>query len=486
MTPGVGYGDTEERRLERHVGCIAGFLQLFDRHNVLAWRRHATCSTTGSTSPSERSEASSASSLKESHPQPSSPESRDEAESPPRRSLPLPLPVFEAKEGARITWRVRDAPRLSLDSRAVVDGKGKLHPREIWTAVSVPPADQSDATEQLRSPSVVARLIGVDALPSAGGVSVAERVPAELRRSVSESRVRRDPSYYVDAGSFHMPPPPKSVPFSIKELSETVNVGQFSDAKKLEPTPRTNSLPPLHRKSFFDSEDLFPEPKQLGHYGDIENRLRMRGIDEPAKDLETLKQILDALQLKGLLRSKPSDHGATGRRNRIYDNQGPIPGGAPIVIMKPTSKPPRRPSSEPQRFRSGVARRSAPPVRRERVASVDHSIRRGNERSNRAPRSPESPISPVHRRASNAAARSPLSLRGMPMPNVGSPKSNPKRAGPDPLPVRSPRTRRPTANASPMERVLHPLAEDDASTTVSESSIGAFSRLDFEVVNPAN
>ncbi|CAL9112961.1 unnamed protein product, partial [Musa textilis] len=42
-----------------------------------------------------------------------------------------------------------------------------------------------------------------------------------------------------------------------------------------------------------------------------------------------------------------------------------------------------------------------------------------------------------------------------------------------------PRRRRPTANASPMERV-HPLAEDDASTTVSERSISASSRLDFE------
>ena len=59
------------------------------------------------------------------------------------------------------------------------------------------------------------------------------------------------------------------------------------------------------KKSFFDSVDFFPEPKDtVSIYGEIEKRLKMRGIDEPSKDLETLKHILEALQLKGLLRSK--------------------------------------------------------------------------------------------------------------------------------------------------------------------------------------
>ncbi|KAK6158918.1 hypothetical protein DH2020_006232 [Rehmannia glutinosa] len=88
---------------------------------------------------------------------------------------------------------------------------------------------------------------------------------------------------------------------------------------------------PQHRKSFFDSGDFFPEPKQsVSIYGEIENRLKMRGIDEPSKDLETLKQILEALQLKGLLHSKkPSEQNPISHRNFVYDE-------SPIVVMKPS------------------------------------------------------------------------------------------------------------------------------------------------------
>ncbi|CAL9149327.1 unnamed protein product [Musa hybrid cultivar] len=502
MTPGVGNGVAQEQRLERQIdrqmGCMAGFLQIFDRHHVLPGRRHystrrlATCSTAGSTSPSERSEASSSSFLKESHPPPSSPEACSEnraaAETPGQRTLPLPFPVFEAKDGARTTWRLREGPRLSLDSRAVVDAKGKLRPREIRTAVPVPSGDQSDASEaadeQRRSPSVVVRLMGLDALPSVGGVCRTELDLAELRRSASESRVRRDPSYYgfMDAGSFHKRPPLpcEAAPITTKEFFKTVNLAQFrlNETKKLEPTPRTNSLPPLHRKSFFDAEDFFPEPKQSGTlYIEIEKRLRMRGIDEPARDLDTLKQILEALHLRGLLHSKPRDSRATGHRTLIYDYQSQIPSDAPIVIMKPASKPPQRPWSEPLPPRPGSCRQSAPPVRRERGA-VDRSIKGGNERRNRALRSPESPSSPVQRRHLNAVAQKSAQPQRR-MSTVSSPRSSPKRTGPDPLAVRSPRSRRPTADASPRERVCPP-AEDDATTIISGSSICASPQLDFE------
>ncbi|RRT70148.1 hypothetical protein B296_00018967 [Ensete ventricosum] len=505
MTPGVSNGVAQEQRLERQIerqmGCMAGFLQLFDRHHVLPGRRHystrrlATCSIAGSTSPSERSEASSSSFLKESHPPPSSPEAcpenRAAAETRGQRTLPLPFPVFETKDGARTTWRFREGPRLSLDSRAVVDAKGKLRPREIRTSVPVPSGDQSDASEaadeQRRSPSVVARLMGLDALPSVGGVCRIELDLAELRRSASESRVRRDPSYYgfMDAGSFHKRPPSpcEAAPISTKEFFKTVNLAQFrlNETKKLEPTPRTNSLQPLHRKSFFDAEDFFPEPKQSGTlYVEIEKRLRMRGIDEPAKDLDTLKQILEALHLRGLLHSKPHDSSATGHRNLIYDYQSQIPSDAPIVIMKPASKPPQRPWSEPLPPRPGAGRQGAPPVRRER-GTVDRSIKGGNERRNRSPRSPESPSSPVQRRHLNAVAQKSAQPQRR-MSTVSSPWSSPKRTGPDPLAVRSPRSRKPTADASPMERVCPP-AEADATTIISESSISASPQLDFELLH---
>ncbi|CAL9174386.1 unnamed protein product [Musa hybrid cultivar] len=506
MTPGVvGHGGIlEEPRLERQMGCMAGFLHLFDRHQILAGRRRystrslPTSSAAGSRSPSESSVASSASLFMESHlpsrplePRPSSPERSSVSETPARRSLPLPLPIFEVADGARTTWRIRDSPRLSLDSRAVVDARGKLRPREIRTAVPVTPGGQSDASdageEQRRSPSVVVRLMGLNSLPSSGSAGGAELDGAELRRSASESRVRRDPSSYgfADAGSFHKPSPQaEATPISAEEFFKTVNPARFrlNDAKKAKPAARSTLLQPLQRKIFFDAEDFFPEPKRSAAlYCEIEKRLRMRGIDEPAKDLETLKQILEAVQLKGLLHSNLSDHHVIDRRNLTYDHEGRIHRDSPIVVMKPTSRSPRRPSSEPPPPRSGAACKSAGPVRRERAA-VERTIKEGKERKYRAPISPESPSSAVHRRPLNAAAQKSAQPQRR-VSTVGSPKSSPKRVGSDPLAVRSPRSRRPTS-ASPAEEKVHAPAEDDSSTSLSESSISASSQLDLEVQQP--
>ena len=57
----------------------------------------------------------------------------------------------------------------------------------------------------------------------------------------------------------------------------------------------------------------------------------MRGIEEPSKDLETLKHILEALQLKGLLHSKNAKN-EMSHQNFIYDRNNK----SSIVVMKPT------------------------------------------------------------------------------------------------------------------------------------------------------
>ena len=49
----------------------------------------------------------------------------------------------------------------------------------------------------------------------------------------------------------------------------------------------------------------------------------MRGIEEPSKDLETLKHILKALQLKGLLHSKNAKN-QMSHQNFIYDQNGKV------------------------------------------------------------------------------------------------------------------------------------------------------------------
>lgn len=120
----------------------------------------------------------------------------------PARSAPSParevqseakvvvLPVLELKEGTRSSWKFsREAPRLSLDSRAVVDAKGALHPRQIPpTTNTAAAAENDDGDKQRRSTSVIARLMGLEPLPD----SDPQPVTAKLQRSASESRVSRD------------------------------------------------------------------------------------------------------------------------------------------------------------------------------------------------------------------------------------------------------------------------------------------------------
>ena len=78
----------------------------------------------------------------------------------------------------------------------------------------------------------------------------------------------------------------------------------------------------------------------------------MWGIEEPSKDLETLKHILEAQQLKGLLHSKNAKN-QMGHQNFVYDRNG----DSPIVIMKPARSPASNISrggneSPPSSFRS--------------------------------------------------------------------------------------------------------------------------------------
>ena len=296
---------------------------------------------------------------------------------------PLAVSTFEFKEAVKSPWKFsREAPRLSLDSRAVVDAKGELHPRQIrinTAAVAVGDGDE-ERENQRRSPSVIARLMGLEPLPSSThSVSEAEIKKVELRRSASESR-SRDYRFF-DAPSFFSPKTEisgsgerKSDQFgNIQKPNCNTNAVSLSSVShsKAKNQNQNNNQSSNHRrvmverKSYYDTADFFPPEKyhhqlhQQQHqtvtiYGEIEKRLRMRGIDEPSKDLETLKNILEALQLKGLLHSS-----TTGKphRNLVGDLRYGESFESPIVLMKPAGTPPaiRRniePSVSPRRARS--------------------------------------------------------------------------------------------------------------------------------------
>jgi hypothetical protein len=413
-------------------------------------------------------------------PAPSSPDMTPPAA--PRPSLQLPpLDVMDGGGGGVGTapsWRL---PRLSLDSRAVVDARGKLRPREIRTSPAPGAAPPSpSAGDERRSPSVVARLMGLDALPhgqaaaaaAAGdGAHSGAASPAALRRSASE-RVPRDPSHFrfVDPAFFERPASP--LPPLIQRPSPSPGSAAAAAAATAVEVAMMRRAPPdpacpraFQRRSRFDAHEVFPDPSkradpagpgahsEIALYGEIERRLRKRGIAEPARDLETLKQILEALQLKGLLH---------------HQTPTPQPGRTapppPIVVMRPSSRAP--PQVQPP------ARLT--PARRLRV-DVDRA---------RRTRSPDPSPSPARSPASPARRGSHSPQRRV------SPAQSPKQQQPPPF-------RRPSGfdSAGARARIVRRAAQnaaalspdDEASTTFSDggssSSLSNSSRWDLEPVS---
>ncbi|CAD5172705.1 unnamed protein product [Musa acuminata subsp. malaccensis] len=454
MASGAGRGLVDRKHFERQMGCMAGFLNLFDRHQILARKRLPPAPAAGSALPKERSRASAAAFAKERRPSPSL-ERHSPAEIP---SIPYPRPVFEVTDEARSSWKLREAPPLSLNSRAMADAKGKLRRREIRTASpTASPSNHSDSSaaadeseKQRRGPSVVARLMGLEALPDPASAFEDESDRLVLRRSASESRVPRDPSYYqfLDVGSF-----PKAPPVETSHLGDI----RLSDAKKSKSPARNLLLPPLQRKRFFDAEDFFPVTKRWVLLpSELEKRSLMRGMDEAARDLETLKQILEALQLKGLLHSKPPDYRINGGRDHIDDHLTDI---SPIVVIEPAPTPPQRPLSEP---RPPLLRRPGNGRRNAAAETAAQPVPR-NRTVDRIPTGSKS--SSARQRISNSIESGKSRSPSQRISTVDPRKTPPNRLGPSPLAGRPPPNLRPKQEVVSKPRIRSPVPEDVSATT---------------------
>ncbi|KAL1547183.1 protein LONGIFOLIA 1-like [Salvia divinorum] len=388
-----------KKNMEKQMGCMTGFLQIFDRHQILSAKRHYSAANRlppllafDSASESEKSA-------------PASPAMSSDFGKP---SLTSPSPDFQMKEGtaAKCSWKFgKEAPRLSLDSRATTDAKGGLHPMEIRAG----DGDESDETLHHRSPSVIARLMGLEPL-------LEPETTPELRRSASASRVSRD--------LFHSRFISERSDFSSDKVSETAaddDSLRFSDpinyllknAAKIDTPKGFNRGGGFQRKSFVDSGDFFPEPKQaVSIYGEAGNRLKLRGIEEPSKDLETLKQILEALQLKGLLHSrKHSEQHQIPQRTFVFDD-------SPIVVMKPSRSPNHNGSGGRKSY--GLAAENPP--------SMSPRRDRNPPQTGRNPTTNRTEGIAFGRRSSSAPKPKPLSVEthNRRLSPVHSPKVNPR------------------------------------------------------------
>ncbi|KAK1357070.1 Protein LONGIFOLIA like [Heracleum sosnowskyi] len=497
MTTGVAHEQNMQKKIEKQMGCMSGFLQIFDRHQMLSGKRLHTKRLPAPVQGDDvllepekfnKSPGHSKNKKVKSPPvtrsmtlpipdlykktsiEPSSPamDSSLPAEMPPKS--PLPLPLFDVNEGGRNSWKF--SPRLSLDSRATFDvAKGNLYRKQTNSSnLSANHCDKSDrgTDGSRRSTSVIAKLMGIETLPDSKSEPVAKQ--AELRRSASESRVSRD---------IFQPRMVENDDDDIVKVKQqnhviTSNVIRENYVDQLRRGGSNRGVKsPQQRKSFFNSGDIFPEPtKNVSIYGEIERRLKMRGIDEPSKDLETLKQILEAMQLKGLLHSNPRPR--VRNTNIVYDRNfsHSSESQSPIVLMKPLN---RRVSDElPSNIGSNSGNRVSSISPRRQRQSIDR-----NANSPVRARNSSSPTrTEANARSSNSRSNSPVKTKQLTIETQrrGNESKDSQRVSPKISPRRNVADQAVTNRSQIIRRPI----EDEFSSSVSESSVITPSQTDTE------
>ncbi|KAH6781678.1 hypothetical protein C2S51_006971 [Perilla frutescens var. frutescens] len=223
---------------------------------------------------------------------------------------------FESRDGSNSSLKLKDLPRLSLDSRESsmhslgADSKSNFLSKSMQKDNGVVEGKGQNQKlapgNQARPPGVVAKLMGLDTLPDS--VSSSDSNMGSNRSYLDESFVNISSSFEKtdkikpvqlaspSKNSWKEPSSPRwrNSDSSIKPMARLPiepapwkqNDGTRSSQKPASRTARAPSKGPI----------MFPSV-----YSEIEKRLGDLEFTQSGKDLRALKQILEAMQAKGLL-----------------------------------------------------------------------------------------------------------------------------------------------------------------------------------------
>ncbi|KAL2935425.1 Protein LONGIFOLIA 2 [Bienertia sinuspersici] len=228
------------------------------------------------------------------------------------KEIPRDAPRF-SYDGREMNRKIKDLPRLSLDSRessargSTIDSKlCSNSTNERGASVLQTPTNQS------RPSSVVAKLMGLDLLPDAKLSNVSHMEPMKMFRE--ESGPTLTPLRVPDAcRPVRLPKSPRST----RKESTTSPRWKNTDMKPvssskfpIEPAPWKHmdggrGSPKQAPKQMKSSPSTFSTSPSV--YGEIEKRLKDIEFKQSGKDLRALKQILEAMQAKGLLEATTDD-----------------------------------------------------------------------------------------------------------------------------------------------------------------------------------
>uniref|UniRef100_A0A7N0V167 DUF4378 domain-containing protein n=2 Tax=Kalanchoe fedtschenkoi TaxID=63787 RepID=A0A7N0V167_KALFE len=307
---------------------------------------------------------------------------------------------FDSRETLSAS-KLRDLPRLSLDGRECVTRQGDCDSlsssrlkaslmRSCSTNEKVQNLREASGTQQRRPPSVVAKLMGLTALPDATPASRQDTGLIKTQNAQDEFEASSLGKLISDS----KPPSPKKEPDSPRWI--TSDMKPISSSRiPVEQAPWKNQdrgvglLKQSSRRIRSPTRQSNPFPSV---YSEIEKRFKDIEFNQSGKDLRALKQILESIHAKGLMeygKQEQASNVATGKQEStvIKANQRPAQGAhlvevipkhdnssssrpleSPIVIMKPISRSPRSETSKSM-YRDHAASSN------EKSKSAQHSLR---------------------------------------------------------------------------------------------------------------
>ncbi|XP_010258024.1 PREDICTED: protein LONGIFOLIA 2-like [Nelumbo nucifera] len=236
----------------------------------------------------------------------------------------IPNPSFESRDVFKSTTKLRDLPRLSLDSRegSMRSSNSATKSNSILKDLQKGGDNSNDkitnSHKELgtykRPPSVVAKLMGLEALPNSIPGSEQQMTSIKTYSGEDLDSFSRSSKTADESKPNRLSGSPRS---SIKDPTsprlknhDSVKKSVSNSRLPIEPAPwRQPDGGRRLQNSAFKNWDAHARPPNSSPsvYGEIEKRLKELEFKQSNKDLRALKQILEAMQAKVFQENKKED-----------------------------------------------------------------------------------------------------------------------------------------------------------------------------------
>ncbi|KAF8399608.1 hypothetical protein HHK36_015477 [Tetracentron sinense] len=286
-------------------------------------------------------------------------------------------PSFESQDTFKSTTKLKELPRLSLDSRDGSTRGCNSSPKsnslfkdlqKVSNSSKTIPNLQQELGTPKRPPSVVAKLMGLEALPDSISATESQMgliktchgedcdTFSRLSKRTDESKQNRISGSPWNSHRDPISPQLKNPDPVMKPIS--------SSRFPIEPAPWRH---PYGGQGFQKLAFRNPEAparalsSSPSVYGEIEKRWKKLEFKQSDKDLRALKQMLEAMQVKGLLETKKEDQASYSAsqsnyngRNHTSRDQNPILANRRTTQNNRTISPAIKGASPPRTYESPI------------------------------------------------------------------------------------------------------------------------------------